>query len=77
MWVRLTLEDAALDALPTTRPGWSSEPALPSDSSLSLLVAGDNPVNQMLIGALLKKMGHRVDLVDNGRAAVEAAAARR
>ena len=40
---------------------------------LSVLVAEDNPVNSLLIGTLLKRMGHRVLSVDNGRAAVLAA----
>ena len=42
-------------------------------TSLRVLVAEDNPVNQKLVAAMLKKEGHTVTIVDNGRAAVEAA----
>jgi len=44
----------------------------PARSALRLLVAEDNDVNQILINALLARMGHRVHLVGNGRLAVEA-----
>jgi len=40
--------------------------------ALRILVAEDNDVNQILIDALLGRMGHRVHLVANGRLAVEA-----
>ncbi len=39
---------------------------------LRLLVAEDNDVNQILIDAVLARMGHRVHLVADGRQAVEA-----
>nr|WP_294851594.1 ATP-binding protein [uncultured Sphingomonas sp.] len=39
---------------------------------LDVLVAEDNPVNQLLIGAILRKLGHRPTIVENGRLAVEA-----
>ena len=40
--------------------------------SLSVLVAEDNAVNQMLATKVLEKLGHRVTVVDNGRKAVDA-----
>jgi PAS domain S-box-containing protein len=40
---------------------------------LSILVAEDNDINAMLARATLLKAGHRVDVVGNGKAAVEAA----
>lgn len=46
----------------------------PRMRSLSILVAEDNPVNQMLLGAMLRAEGHRVTAVENGRLAVDAAA---
>ena len=42
-------------------------------AGLSILVAEDNPVNQMLIGAMLRADGHKVTAVENGRLAVDLA----
>ena len=41
-------------------------------SGLSVLIAEDNEINAMLARATLLKAGHKVDLVGNGKAAVEA-----
>ncbi|MEO3386811.1 response regulator [Mesorhizobium sp. CAU 1741] len=43
-----------------------------SDSGLSVLVAEDNEINALLARATLEKAGHMVEVVRNGRAAVEA-----
>ena len=40
--------------------------------SLDILAADDHPVNQELISLLVKKLGHQVELVSNGKEAFEA-----
>ena len=44
-----------------------------SDQKFRVLVAEDNPVNQMVIKGMLKRMGHQVSIVDNGVEALEMA----
>src|SRR6185295_3070408 len=45
--------------------------------SLRVLVAEDNPVNQLVLRRLLQRLNHTVILCDDGRAAIAAAAAAR
>ena len=81
--VRPVRGDTLLRVL-TNRPGHSAKPAAkkqpPSPRStgreLSILVAEDNEINAMLARAALTKAGHRVDVVGNGKAAVEAMTAK-
>jgi CheY-like chemotaxis protein len=53
---------------PATRLGARSA----DQQGLLVLIAEDNEINAMLARAVLQKAGHRVDLVGNGKAAVEA-----
>ncbi|WP_269930714.1 PAS domain-containing hybrid sensor histidine kinase/response regulator [Aminobacter sp. HY435] len=51
----------------------SAEPGRPRKArKLSVLIAEDNDINAMLARAALEKAGHRVEVVNNGKAAVEA-----
>ncbi len=47
-----------------------------SHRGATLLLVEDNPTNQMIAEAFLKQNGHHVDVVDNGRKAVEAVKAK-
>ncbi|MEQ8857564.1 MAG: response regulator [Pseudomonadales bacterium] len=46
----------------------------PSFHEISVLVAEDNPVNQQVVRQMLRNLGARMVVVDDGQAAVEAAA---
>jgi signal transduction histidine kinase/DNA-binding response OmpR family regulator len=73
------LFDAIARALQTCRKretvpaaGPASDPCLPAQRSLRILLVEDNSVNQRLAVRLLEKQGHRVTVMDNGAVAVEA-----
>ena len=50
----------------------AEKPHPDSIKPLTILVADDNRTNQIIIKAMLEKLGHYVDLVDNGQDAVDA-----
>jgi len=60
----LPFEDADQAAVPVG-------PGAPSGRPLTILVAEDNPTNQMVISRLLERAGHRVKIAANGLAALE------
>ncbi len=69
-WFEIPMKPGVYAApMPETR---SPEPA--ARSGLQILVADDNAVNRQIVSKILFKLGHRVDLVCNGREAVAAAA---
>ncbi len=56
------------------RPSRPAPPA-PARPAVGVLVAEDNDVNQMVVGEMLRRLGYAHDVVADGRAAVDAAAA--
>ena len=79
-WVDIPFETFQADEGPTSTPEESSSSSnqnpsaaddLESSSSLRILVAEDNKINQKLVNAMLKRMGHEVTIVDNGQQALE------
>ncbi|MBP2227736.1 PAS domain S-box-containing protein [Azospirillum agricola] len=76
---RFTIEVQLAEAPPTGELAAHRHPALPppalqptSPVSLRLLLAEDNDINRMLITTMLTRIGHRVDAVADGQAAVDA-----
>ncbi|MEY2597991.1 MAG: hypothetical protein RLZZ142_250, partial [Verrucomicrobiota bacterium] len=86
-WFTLPLQETAPPAEPPTPPALppasprppspspapSTTPATPPApaATLRVLVAEDNPVNQMFVAALLKKLGCEPEVVPNGLRAIE------
>jgi PAS domain S-box-containing protein len=69
-WFRLSLPAASLsDVLPLEVP--ANDPESIGLNGLRVLVAEDNPVNQLLVRKMLQRMGCEVTIVENGLAAVE------
>jgi len=54
-----------VEPVPHTNPGWAMI-RRPSGSGLRILMAEDNRTNQMVARRILEKMGHTVDVVENG-----------
>ncbi|EHK59292.1 ATP-binding protein [Allomesorhizobium alhagi] len=72
--LRVLLAGAAVPATQGQAPAKAaSAPARHTKPlGLSILIAEDNDINAMLARATLQKAGHRVEIVGNGKAAVEA-----
>lgn len=70
-WFEVTLEEGTRIGAPKRRS--SQKPRRP----LTVLLAEDNQINQALISALVRRDGHDVVCVANGRQAVDAAAMKR
>lgn len=68
---RQALVEAFFAACGGLAPSQDAAPNGPA-SVLSILVAEDNPVNQRVMRRTLERLGHRADIVDNGRLACAA-----
>lgn len=63
---------AHTDGMPETVSAAPSSVALPTGPGFKVLVAEDNPVNALLTIRMLERLGHRVQHVETGAAAVDA-----
>jgi len=79
-WLELTLKRAA-DPAPVLADGADAVAPAPAAAltgdavpSAHILLVEDDAVNQMVLAAMLEQLGCRVDIVDDGKAACEAAA---
>jgi CheY-like chemotaxis protein len=68
------LSAGAAEKAPSGSPSLTGTIGAPSLTSLSILVAEDNEVNQRVIEGVLRRMGHRITLVTNGEEAVRGVA---
>lgn len=59
-------------AAPSTAPQKTTRRTIMPSSGLSILVAEDDPVNQLVMQRLLIKRGHHVTIAATGRAAIDA-----
>jgi PAS domain S-box-containing protein len=74
--LRVLTHRSAQVAKPEAKKGAPRTSPRAGGRELSILVAEDNEINAMLARAALTKAGHRVDVVGNGKAAVEAMTAK-
>jgi PAS domain S-box-containing protein len=68
---RITGMAAALSRTDAKTIETNSDAVVPSNLGLDVLVAEDNTVNQMVIKAMLEKIGCKVTIADNGKIAVD------
>lgn len=68
-WFTLVCQPSTLTALPAAN---AAEPPPAACRPLNVLLAEDNAINQLVVVQMLKRHGHRVTVVENGRDAVAA-----
>jgi CheY-like chemotaxis protein len=63
------MPEKTVDQVPLPKP---QEVAPPREHALRILLAEDNQVNQQIALRMLKKLGHEADVVEHGKAVIEA-----
>lgn len=72
-WFRIQAQPSPSGAPSPVRAGFARRDAAIADAFIGrLLVAEDNPVNRMVIGTLLRKLGLQPEFVEDGQAALDA-----
>ncbi|MGV3526849.1 MAG: PAS domain-containing protein [Candidatus Sericytochromatia bacterium] len=78
-WVAKPLHDAELwhallrkENAPSHVPSSDKRVAAPEKNALRILLAEDNPINQAVAQAMIGRMGHQLDIVENGVQALQA-----
>jgi len=74
IWIEVLLDRAegAEDMVSAEDNAEIEKVGKPADDSLSVLLVEDNEFNQMVAQAMLKNLGHKVDVANNGKEGVEA-----
>ncbi len=67
-WFSVPYEPASIEDLPMEEA--AAEPTETARQALSILVAEDNEINQMIIQNTLKKMGHKATIAESGMEAL-------
>ncbi|AFY03020.1 ATP-binding protein [Bdellovibrio bacteriovorus] len=68
-WVTLPLE--AINVMPENQRPSESQNYASSEAPLKILVAEDNMTNQEVVKVMLNRLGHKFDIVNNGKEALE------
>jgi len=71
-WFEIPLRTATISELKEDADNYDTQlAALPDNSSLNILLAEDSEINVLFMSTMLKKSGHKIDVVGNGQLAYQ------